>query len=124
MENRLCLLPSCSQLGHLWATPDVSRRYAERDYVFNLVLHHGNVACMDSPRPWQFLNFDQSETVLRATVTELCHPYDHRMSKIVLQVEHPQYWAIQLSWFARVNALCNLSRKKSREVISHFRADF
>ena len=26
------------------------------------------------------------------------------------------YWAVQSSWFARVNALCNLSRKKSREV--------
>ena len=25
--------------------------------------------------------------------------------------------------FARVNALCNLSRKKSREVAAHFRAD-
>ena len=34
------------------------------------------------------------------------------------------YWAIQRSWFARVNALCNLSRKKSREVAAHFRADF
>ena len=33
---------------------------------------------------------------------------------IVLYV--PSYWAIQRSWFARVNALCNLSRKKSREV--------
>ena len=27
-----------------------------------------------------------------------------------------EYWAIQRSWFARVNALCNLSRKMSREV--------
>ena len=26
------------------------------------------------------------------------------------------YWVVQWSWFARVNALCNLSRKKSREV--------
>ena len=26
------------------------------------------------------------------------------------------YWAIRRSWFARVNALCNLSRKKLREV--------
>ena len=34
------------------------------------------------------------------------------------------YWAIQRSWFARVNALCNLPRKKSREVAAHFRADF
>ena len=34
------------------------------------------------------------------------------------------YWAIRRSWFARVNALCNLSRKKSREVAAHFRADF
>ena len=34
------------------------------------------------------------------------------------------YWAIQRSWFARVNALCNLSRKKSREVAAHFLADF
>ena len=33
------------------------------------------------------------------------------------------YWAIQRSWFARVNALCNLSRKTSREVAAHFRAD-
>ena len=34
------------------------------------------------------------------------------------------YWVIQWSWFARMNALCNLSRKKSREVAAHFRADF
>ena len=34
------------------------------------------------------------------------------------------YWAIQRSWFARVNELCNLSRKKSQEVAAHFRADF
>ena len=34
------------------------------------------------------------------------------------------YWAIQRSWFARVNALCNLLRKKSWEVAVHFRADF
>ena len=26
------------------------------------------------------------------------------------------YWAVQRSWFARVNTLCNLSRKTSREV--------
>ena len=39
--------------------------------------------------------------------------------------QHGLYWAIQRSWFARVNALCNdLSRKKSREVAAHFRADF
>ena len=37
--------------------------------------------------------------------------------------EKRRYWAIQRSWFARVNALCNLSRKKSREVAAHFRAD-
>ena len=34
------------------------------------------------------------------------------------------YWAIQWSWFARVNALCNRSRKMSREVAAHFWADF
>ena len=34
------------------------------------------------------------------------------------------YWAIQRISIARVNALCNLSRKKSREVAAHFRADF
>ena len=34
------------------------------------------------------------------------------------------YWAIQRSWFARVNALCNLLRKKSQEVAAHFWADF
>ena len=34
------------------------------------------------------------------------------------------YWVIQRSWFARVNVLCNLLRKKSQEVTAHFRADF
>ena len=28
------------------------------------------------------------------------------------------YWAVQRSWFARVNALCNLSHKKSQKVIA------
>ena len=41
-----------------------------------------------------------------------------------LQMGFSTYWAIQWSWFARVNALCNLSRKKSWEVAAHFRADF
>ena len=31
-------------------------------------------------------------------------------------VSEGQYWAIRQSWFARVNALCNLSRRKSQEV--------
>ena len=34
------------------------------------------------------------------------------------------YWAIQRSWFARVNALCNISRNMLQEVAAHFRADF
>ena len=37
---------------------------------------------------------------------------------------YPGYWAIQRSWIARVNALCNLSRKKSREVVALFWAYF
>ena len=28
------------------------------------------------------------------------------------------YWAVQRSWFARVNALCDLSRKESRKVVA------
>ena len=39
------------------------------------------------------------------------------------EVNH-HYWAIQRSWLASVHALCNLSRKKSREVAAHFLADF
>ena len=34
------------------------------------------------------------------------------------------FGAIQRSWFGRVNALCNLSCKKSREVAAHFQVDF
>ena len=34
------------------------------------------------------------------------------------------YRVIQQNWFARVKVLCNLSRKKLREVAAHFRADF
>ena len=33
----------------------------------------------------------------------------------VTSVFSPCYWAVQWSWFTRVNALCNLSRKKLRE---------
>ena len=39
-------------------------------------------------------------------------------------IEELPYWAIQQSWFARVNALCNLSHKKSWEVAAHFWANF
>ena len=49
---------------------------------------------------------------------------DARVWHQPLPVSNRYYWAIQQSWFARVNALCNLSRKKSREVAAHFRADF
>ena len=35
------------------------------------------------------------------------------MYNYTLEWETCVYWAIQRSWFARVNALCNLSRKKS-----------
>ena len=52
--------------------------------------------------------------------TEKCH---HTVKTIFYGRETFTYWAIQQSWFARVNALCNLSRKKSREVAAHFRAD-
>ena len=34
---------------------------------------------------------------------------------VSVDVKHPVY-LLQWSWFARVNALCNISRKKSREV--------
>ena len=34
------------------------------------------------------------------------------------------YRVIQRSWFAKVNVICNLLRKKLREVAVHFRADF
>ena len=34
----------------------------------------------------------------------------------VTSVPSPCYWAVQWSWFTRVNALCNLSRKKSWKV--------
>ena len=34
------------------------------------------------------------------------------------------YWAVQWSWFAQVNALCNLSRKKSREVAASLPGQF
>ena len=46
------------------------------------------------------------------------------MQVTLMYVDLSEYWAIQQSWFARVNALCNLSRKKSREVAAHFRAYF
>ena len=35
---------------------------------------------------------------------------------LIRGIECSFYWAVQWSWFAQVNALCNLSRKKSWEV--------
>ena len=35
-----------------------------------------------------------------------------------------RYWEVRWSWFARVNALCNLSRKKSREVAASLPGQF
>ena len=48
--------------------------------------------------------------------------HDHSCSLVtlvlhgLLPLASSMYWAIKRSWFARVNALCNLSRKQSREV--------
>ena len=40
----------------------------------------------------------------------------HSSTASLLESGEQCCWAVQRSWFARVNALCNLSRKKSREV--------
>ena len=42
--------------------------------------------------------------------------WPHYIHHTTLHYTTQHYWAVQWSWFARVNALCNLSRKKSREV--------
>ena len=54
-------------------------------------------------RCWKW--FTETSQIITDTVTDQTHscPYHY-------------YWAVQWSWFARVNALCNLSRKKSWEV--------
>ena len=62
----------------------------------------------------------------RENVLECIRPFPGPIPFFMLGAVDQFYWAIQRSWFARarVNALCNLSRKKSREVTAHFRADF
>ena len=49
----------------------------------------------------------QCLTVTQTTGSLLC---------IYIYIFLQWYWAVQWSWFAQVNALCNLSRKKSWEV--------
>ena len=52
-----------------------------------------------------------------ATVCEEQDPNTKRFKPtlIYFNTDTQVYWAIQRSWFARVNALCNLSQKKSRK---------
>ena len=58
-------------------------------------------------------------------VIRRAHVYSWALSIFMCFIRHVRaYWAIQRSWFARVNALCNLPSKKSREVAARFRADF
>ena len=46
-----------------------------------------------------------------------CKPTYEKQTKHVSDTAcKPTYWAVQWTWFARVNALCNLSLEKSREV--------
>ena len=69
-----------------------------------------------------------------ATVLTLSTPSLECCYILTLSIPHPHpthpcipeccYWAIQRSWFARVNALCNLLQKKLWEVAAHFLADF
>ena len=44
-----------------------------------------------------------------------CH-LDSAARNSIMSLTSSLCWAIQRSWFSRVNALCNLSRKKSRKV--------
>ena len=45
-------------------------------------------------------------------------------TQICLTVKRLLYWAVQWSWFAQVNALCNLSLKKSWEVVTSLPGQF
>ena len=78
--------------------------------------------CVEDDVPWAGTDV---EAALQVALTTNKKQY----RGIMLQLrpgcfKHQGDWAIQRSWFVRVNALCNLSRKKSREVAAHFRADF
>ena len=59
----------------------------------------------------------KTRSVNSATVTQ---SHTARAQWMWSEVENSAvaYWAVQWSWFAWVNALCNLSRKKSREVVT------
>ena len=61
--------------------------------------------------------------LLKGQVAEYTSSFARALKFIVLAVADglfglcvDLYRAVQRNWFARVNALCNLSRKKSREV--------
>ena len=104
--------------------------------------------CVGSPRPTQFervncrvdkdLCISHLPVMVWVAVSGRRNSKQHRQdsgtyleeSMMVLRErkknkkEKSAYWAVQRSWFARVNTLRNLSGKKSRKSSFHFRADF
>ena len=90
---------------------------------------HASTYCKrtDSLRQVKLMKRKQKSAVLNVRASH--RPTTGNSAFLVVEVAQRihvgyMYWAIQRSWFARVNAFCNLSRKKSREVAAHFRADF
>ena len=80
---------------------------------------------IDPPPPSPTLSFedwaDQNARVLclwLMVIASLCQ--GHGSDRFLAS----GYWAVQWRWFARVNALCNLSRKKSREVAASLPGPF
>ena len=53
-----------------------------------------------------------------------CFPRCHQCISAMALSTVVFYWAVQWSWFARVNALWNLSRKKSQEVAASLPGGF
>ena len=88
----------------------------------SMTLRSNQLTCPDIDQSWsEWKGSLFSLRALSLNLMESCFCLEiSSQNNTVLQL----YWAIQQSWFARVNTLCNLLRKTSREVAAHFRADF
>ena len=79
----------------------------------NMQLESARVACSHHPA---CVPVCESQSCVWTLFSPRPSPLIHLPLSAPLTQPHLGYWVVQWSWFAQVNALCNLSLKKSREV--------
>ena len=124
------------KLLHIWHQLEAKTKFPQSCLIHCSLCHFSCLKMARKNQSWMTLD-DRNQKVLAAGKAREATLWltrgvqegmsdSHRLRTEGSLIPEPTtpYWAVQWSWFARVNAHCNLSRKKSQAVAASFPGQF